>query len=645
MTTPIRPGFRVAPELLLERERAALAATRGPWSVSLRGSELDDIAFDGETVLRSIRFVVRDQDWTTLPVIVDAVDQMTNGLHLHGRVGDDGELVGWTLSIEFGATSLRVALRAEVTAAFRRARIGLIVLQSPSLAGTGLVVGHPEGSTTTTELPEHIAPHQPAIRIDSLVWAGDRIETRVAFTGDVFEMEDQRNWTDASFKTYSTPLSLPFPVALAVGDVVAQSVEVTCARLGDSDPTDAPLAASLAVSVVPEAESAAAALAAGDEPATVQVRFGASLDAVVPAISTSVSSDADGGRSGAVLPASIGAVLVEVDPTRAEWSAILDRAVRQADGRPLDLRLVLGRGDEALPVLRRVLDDGLPVARLGVFHRRTHLSEDALLGAVAETVDAVWRDSAAPRPQIVGGTRAHFTELNRNHARLERWSGPLAFSITPFMHDRGGHQLVESLGMQAVVVRDAVRIAQGRPLHIGPITLGARYNAVATSAGAAGTGPDAELSDGFGAEHVTGATDERQTAEALGAWTLASVAALAVPGVESLSYFEATGPRGLVTVDGTLTGAARALDQLAALSGLQRVAVEVDGLAIADGAPVSAAGVTAVAAIDAAGEIVLLLGNLAETPVRIELAGSAADQAIDLAAGEVVRVVVMPPAA
>jgi len=24
-------------------------------------------------------------------------------------------------------------------------------------------------------------------------------------------MEDQRNWTDASFKTYSTPLALGFP--------------------------------------------------------------------------------------------------------------------------------------------------------------------------------------------------------------------------------------------------------------------------------------------------------------------------------------------------------------------------------------------------------------------------------------------------
>jgi hypothetical protein len=34
-------------------------------------------------------------------------------------------------------------------------------------------------------------------------------------------MEDQRNWLDASFKTYSTPQERPKPVAVASGDRVA----------------------------------------------------------------------------------------------------------------------------------------------------------------------------------------------------------------------------------------------------------------------------------------------------------------------------------------------------------------------------------------------------------------------------------------
>ncbi|MDD9151319.1 hypothetical protein PUY80_01920 [Plantibacter flavus] len=631
MTSRSGTTFRVASDLLLDRERDALAVGRGPWSASLRGSELDDIAFDGELVLRSIRFVVRDQDWKTLPVIVDAVDHTTSGLHLRGRVGDDGETVAWSLSVDLGASTLRVAVRAEVTAAFRRARIGLIVLQSPALAGTELVVGHPEGSTTTTRLPEHVAPHQPAIRIESLAWTGDRIGTTARFSGDVFEMEDQRNWTDASFKTYSTPLSLPFPVALAVGDVVEQSVELSCARVGGVEPA-APLATPLAVTVLPETDL--------EHPATepVEARIGAPLDSLVPTISTSASSDPDGGRSGALVPDAISELLVEIDPAVVDWPAILDRAVRQAGSRSLDLRLVLGTGDEAEPVLRRLRDAGIPVVRVGVFHRRTHLSESALLAAVGELLQRLWADVEAPSPVFVGGTRAHFTELNRNHARLDRWTGPVAFSVTPFMHDRAGHQLVESLAMQAVVVADAVRIADGRPLHVGPVTLGARYNAVATTKAGAGVTADPDLRAGFGAELVPGATDDRQSAEALGAWVVASVAALAVPGVESLSYFEATGPRGLVAADGTVTAAGRALGWIAELSGSSRVEVEIGGHRIGDSSPVSPEGVTAFAAVDPAGRTVVILGNLAEAPVRIRLVGASEPRTVDLAPGAVVRV-------
>ena len=47
------------------------------------------------------------------------------------------------------------------------------------------------------------------------------------FAGDVFEMEDQRNWTDASYKTYCTPLALPFPVEIPEGARISQSVTLT----------------------------------------------------------------------------------------------------------------------------------------------------------------------------------------------------------------------------------------------------------------------------------------------------------------------------------------------------------------------------------------------------------------------------------
>ena len=45
--------------------------------------------------------------------------------------------------------------------------------------------------------------------------------------GDTFEMEDQRNWTDASYKTYVRPLALPWPYLIAKGETIDQKVTLT----------------------------------------------------------------------------------------------------------------------------------------------------------------------------------------------------------------------------------------------------------------------------------------------------------------------------------------------------------------------------------------------------------------------------------
>ena len=52
------------------------------------------------------------------------------------------------------------------------------------------------------------------------------------FGGDVFEMEDYRKWTDASYKTYITPIGLPYPVEIVRGDNIYQAITF---RISDID--------------------------------------------------------------------------------------------------------------------------------------------------------------------------------------------------------------------------------------------------------------------------------------------------------------------------------------------------------------------------------------------------------------------------
>jgi hypothetical protein len=580
-------------DLLRDDEQATSLVRRGPWSIELRAGELENIRHLGRLVLRSVRAVVRDENWRTVPSAVkrvtgaeSAVDA-ADPLVIEARTHDERVSLAWRLNVSARGDALRVDFRAEAEGDFLRNRLGLIVLHSPELAGEAVDVLHPVGDPTGTVFPRSIAPHQPAADIAGLEWfVGGETPTRCSldFSGDVFEMEDQRNWTDASFKTYSTPLSEPFPVTVRAGDVIEQSLVLRCV------PT--------AGWAVPEAAAVDSELVMGD---VVQ-------GVVVPALTTMASTATSVPAETAGTPAQTRwarELLLELDPLWSNWPAALARAISDAAGRPLDVRLVADDVVQAGGVLDTLAQHpSSQFARIGLFARKNHLADPESARSLVAALDRRGLDV-----QVIAGTRGHFTELNRSIDRLDDWRGPLTFSITPFMHDTSGHQLAESIAMQREVAHNALRLANGRPLHIGPITLGARFNAVATTAAASPTGAD--LLEGYGPELVPGATDPRTGAPSLGAWLLASVAALAAPTVVSLSYLEEWGPRSP-----SHPSAVQVLSWLSELAGAPVRHASAPGFAVlATGA-------------ETGPSTVVLVGNLGSEPRALRLPGSRVDIAI-----------------
>ena len=546
--------------------------TSGPWSLERRGDELADIRVDGRLVLRSIRAVARDRDWNTVPtevVSVDsgAVDTDADMLRLGLRMTGYGADLEGRLELRIVDESLTVSFEAISHTEFLRNRIGLIVLHPPGVAGAPLVVTSPTGSRVETSFPDAISPHQPAMDIAALDWRTYSIAAELAFTGEIFEMEDQRNWTDASFKTYSTPLAIPYPVRVGAGERITQTLTLR-ARAVDT-----------------EAEGQ------DDRPIRLVRRPFA-----VPSIGVSASTSPDPLPPSGALPAD--SVLVELDARTANWRAALARAASiststEAHGLPLDVRIVADTALDLPPLVEALA--GHRVTRLGTFSATTHVTEPELWDALTNAAALL-----DPPPELLGGARSHFTELNRNSERLPVDLPALAFSITPQMHARERAQLIESIAMQRAVAQNAVRIADGRPVHIGPITLRARFNAVATSDDSA---PDDDtLAAGYGAE-LFDADDPRQGADALLAWTVASATALTIPGVASITWFETTGPRGIRS-----TPAETAFEWLHELSGAPAITAE--------NAPDDVW-------IVGAGESVLV-ANLRPTPVTVtlELEGS-----------------------
>jgi hypothetical protein len=583
-------------DLLKPEEQTTALVRRGPWSIELRAGELENIRHRGRLVLRSVRGVVRDENWRTVPSTVDRVegaDRVLGSLLVEGRTLDERVRIDWRLEVVTDGDELRVEYRAEAASDFLRNRLGLIVLHSPELAGTSLTVRHPDGAATSTVFPEEISPHQPAVDIRGLDWVvGDDVNgtsCRLDFSGDVFEMEDQRNWTDASYKSYSTPLALPFPAGVRASDVVEQSIVLRC-------------------------EGGAAPAHRSDHAGTALLELGHRMPgAVIPQLMTMASTDGDAADTGerARWP---GVLLVELDPQWGTWAGALERALRDADERPLDVRIVADGVAEAEPLLDALAaHPSQRFARIGLFSRSSHLADPDTAAALVTELDRRGLDV-----QVIAGTRAHFTELNRGIARLDAWRGPLTFSMTPFMHDTSGHQLVESIEMQREVVRNARRLAGVRPVHVGPITLGARFNAVATTRPP--VSDRADLADGYGPANVSGASDPRSGSSSLAAWLLASVEALAVPGVRSLSYLEQWG--------------ARSASDLAAVTVLSWIAELRDS----PRRTASAAGLVVLAVESARhGRLVVLVGNLTSEPRSLHLPDARAGEVV-IGAGRVRRI-------
>jgi hypothetical protein len=492
------------------------------WSLTLRAEEVSDITYRGVPVLRGLRVVVRDENWGTPIAVVTAtqIESAESALRVRLVVSHrDGSVdFGWHGLLEITTDTLKFSFGGEAAETFLSNRIGIVVLHPPTLAGQVVTVTDPSGTETAVRFSQIISPHQPAQNIAGMSWNVARFAASLSFIGDVFETEDQRNWTDASFKTYSTPLDRPFPVQIRPGMPIEQSVTLRVAESPSPSPERAADRTLIGAEFHP------------DQPSRIVVV--GPTNRIVPEITLGAST------APGITPnrAGLAGILVELNMADAAWPDVLARAQTDADGYFLDVRIVASTAAQVNLALDAVVP--LPVRRLGVFDAATHLSEQVLWTALVQGVA-----ERELRVELIGGTRAHFTELNRNHVRLPSSVTAVAFSVTPHMHALERNQLVESIAVQRTVAENAVRIARGRPVHIGPITLRPRFNAVATTVPAAGLG-EIEFA-GYGPEHLPEATDTRQQSAALAAWLIASVDAFAVPGVASLCYFEAWGARGI----------------------------------------------------------------------------------------------------
>jgi hypothetical protein len=500
----------------------------GPLTMIYENGDLRYIRYGEREVVRRIYAAARDRAWGTAPNVLSNVRMHVdeNAFEIRytceNQLNDidfvwEGHLAGdanGTITFTFDGVARRD---------FLRNRLGLCALHPTRLAGARARIEKVDGTTTEATFPCRIAPQRvvdgvikPVAPFDEMRALSHEIASgawlHIAFEGEAFEMEDQRNWTDGSYKTYCTPLRLPFPVEVKAGERVRQKITLT-----------------LEVDRSKNQESRIKTRPRGA--ITFSILEGSQFS--IPKVGMCVSADGRAltskqiARLRALKPAHL---RVDLPLWTQDWPARLKHAAKQAEALGAALEIGLFVSDDAERELTAFEEarhsTSAPIARYLVFHRSENRTGERWL--------ALARRCLGERAVIYSGTNKFFTELNANRpsrAMLDLVDG-LCYSFNPQVHAFDHASIAESPEAQGETIRTYKTFAKGMPLAITPITLKPRW-----TLGDPGPEPDDRR----------GEFDPRQMSLFGAGWTVASWKHIAqAGGANSITIYETTGKRGVM---------------------------------------------------------------------------------------------------
>jgi D-apionolactonase len=500
----------------------------GPLTVELENGNFRYIRYRGIEVLRAISFLVRDRNWATYGAAIDNLkigqgpDDFT--VSYDAACKDASQELRYRATIRGRADgSLRFEVDGKAISDFLTNRAGFVVLHPlEGVAGEPVEVTHTDGQAEQTRFPRLVSPSQPFFDIRAL--AHEVVPGVVAICtmeGDAYEMEDQRNWTDASYKTYIRPLSKPKPYTVRAGETLRQSV-------------------ALAFRGAPSA-----AVAPADE--GVSVTIGAPTGRPMPRLGLWVPP-AEAERSLAVadlITALRPNLLVgHLDLRDASQAAALLhlRALAEAVGAPVVLEIVLpnqrppaeelGKAAAAVRAAGLALEAVVPSPQeyLKSWQPQERWPD---CPSLEEIYDAARQAFAGAK--VGGGMLSYFTELNRKRPPARRIDF-VTHATCPIVHDCDDRSVMETLEALPWVAESVRAFAPGKPYRVGPSMLGMRANPYGA----------APMPNPENRRIAMAINDPRQRGLFGAAWNLGYAARMAAAGVEALTLSAPVGAFGVV---------------------------------------------------------------------------------------------------
>jgi hypothetical protein len=577
------------------------------------------IRFGDVEVLRGIAFLVRDRNWSTpTPTITDLkITQADAGFRVSFQAlcrTDDGALP-WSAEIVGTADgSVRFTGTAKPEVDFVTNRTGFVILHPlDGVAGCPVEVTHVDGTRRRARFPAFVDPEQCFFDIRALSHeVAPGVRATCTMEGDTWEMEDHRNWLDASFKTYVRPLSLPYPYTLKAGEAVTQRV-----TLAFSGTISAPR------------------VVRANEP--VEVALGGVSATRMPAIGLRAPLQwLAQARGAANLIRLAGPQLVNgrIDPRAGHGTQEITQlgAMATAVNAALTLELVVPcRTDPSVELV--AFADQL---------RACGVRPESVLVAAAE--DRIRQEPGAPPPPLAllaeiyraaraalpgipigGGTFGFFTELNRNWPPVGLIDY-VAHTVCSVVHASDDRAMMENVDTFPHIFRTVRAFAGATPYRLVACTLG-----LETGTSEMPAAPPANV------RATLARMDPRHRGLFGAAWALAAIGAAANSGLSVVTPAALAGEFGIVA--SRLPWRQPWFDDRDAPA-LYPVFHVIAGMARAAGCPVvevRSSDPTRVAALayrETDGRASIWLANLRDTPERVALEGAVRWSRLDEASFE-----------
>lgn len=501
----------------------------GPLSAVLDSGALRYIRLGDTEVMRAIAYLVRDENWGTFaPEISNLNVEETGGafaVSYDARCHDTKRSIRYHAEIRCSpAGALNFTVNAKPDTDVLTNRTGFVVLHPlKGVAGHPLTVEHVDGRILHSEFPALINPDCPFRDVRALthqVMPGLDVTCRME--GDGFEMEDHRNWTDASFKTYVRPLSKPWPYTLPAGEEFTQSVSLSF------------------IGSLP-------APAVHSGPRAIEVQIGAASNLRMPRIGLGLPTE-EAVPSLAVAPliraAGVSTLVCQFDGRRPDNSATAAAVAElaKATGCEIVAEIIIdGKAqpaEELEPIASAIAAANLKLSAVTV-SPAPHLKAvlPGTKGPDAPAFESLYGAARAAFPSVPlgGGMYSYFTELNRNPPPAELLDF-VTHTTTPIVHAADDVSVMETLEALPYVIQSTRSFIKGKPYRVGPSAIPARDNPYgAATAGNPGNG-----------RVCLARMDPRQRGLFGAAWTLGYIAAFAKGGIDIVSIGEPTGPSGII---------------------------------------------------------------------------------------------------